>query len=51
MSKRIENNIEAKISEDRFGLRKEHGYLPTSEAMLALRTIVIEKIIRKDKPT
>lgn len=43
----MENKIEAILSEDQFGFRKNMG---TREAILALRTI-IEKIIRKDKPT
>jgi len=46
MSRRMEYyKIEAILSEDQFGFRKNMG---TKEAILALR-IIIEKIIRKDK--
>ncbi|VVC34843.1 Endonuclease/exonuclease/phosphatase,Reverse transcriptase domain [Cinara cedri] len=47
MSRRMEYKIEAILSEDQFGFRKNMG---TREAILALR-IIIEKRIRKDKPT
>lgn len=47
MSRRMENKIEAKFSEDQFGFIKNMG---TRKAILALGTN-IEKIIRKDKPT
>jgi len=45
--KRMEYKIEAILSEDQFGFRKN---IDTREVILALRTI-IEKRIRKDKPT
>ncbi|VVC30385.1 Endonuclease/exonuclease/phosphatase,Reverse transcriptase domain [Cinara cedri] len=45
--RRMEYTIEAILSEDQFGFRKNMG---TREAILALR-IIIEKRIRKDKPT
>jgi len=47
MSRRMESKIEAILSEDQFGFRKNMG---TREAILALR-IIVEKRIRKDKPT
>jgi len=47
MSRRMEYKIEAILSEDQFGFRKNMG---TREAILAKR-IIIEKRIRKDKPT